>query len=299
MSAHAWDGNSYKKITQRAYWTGSEWKNITSSHLWTGTEWKLLFSSFTPAGIILGANFQTSTVTTVTIPGMIANPGLPGTVVQGNGVVSATSGPVRIGFTGHFTTTSNNTAYLGIYKNGTLIGTESAGSVNYNGALQLMGMANTTLAVGDVLTLGYRNQSGAFATTVVANRTMMTISAEDQPVAIGGTEIDQTPPVGWSDIVFTPNPGTVMDGTSFVVQKSHPSAILTANVNCRSDNKSAIRILVNGNVVNTSSDIGGYDVRGGPAVSYPLAAGDRVKVQYNRISQFGTTIYTRSGFAVL
>ena len=32
-----------------------------------------------------------------------------------------------------------------------------------------------------------------------------------------GTEVDQTPPVGWSDMVFMPNPGTVMDGSSFVV----------------------------------------------------------------------------------
>lgn len=115
----------------------------------------------------------------------------------------------------------------------------------------------------------------------------------------GGTEVDQTPPVGWSDIVFTPNPGTVMDGTSSVVSKSHPRAILTANVNCRSDGRSAIRILVNGNVVNNSSDIEGYDVRGGTAVGYPLTAGDRVKVQYNGISQFGTTIFTRIGFTVL
>ncbi|RQO40035.1 hypothetical protein DBV08_31500 [Rhodococcus sp. KBW08] len=65
------------------------------------------------------------------------------------------------------------------------------------------------------------------------------------------------------------------------------------------DGRSAIRILVNGYVVNISSDIGGYDVRGGTAVSYPLTAGDGVKVQYNRISQFGTTIFTRSGVAVL
>lgn len=36
-------------------------------------------------------------------------------------------------------------------------------------------------------------------------------------MAIGGTEVDQTPPVGWSDLVFTPNPGTAMDGTSSVV----------------------------------------------------------------------------------
>jgi hypothetical protein len=43
------------------------------------------------------------------------------------------------------------------------------------------------------------------------------ISEEDQLVAIGGTEVDQTPPVGWSDLVFTPNPGTAMDGTSSVV----------------------------------------------------------------------------------
>jgi len=58
------------------------------------------------------------------------------------------------------------------------------------------------------------------------------------------------------------------------------------------DGRSAIRILVNGYVVNISSDIGGYDVRGGTAVSYPLTAGDGVKVQYNRISQFGTTIFS-------
>ncbi|MDF2467765.1 MAG: hypothetical protein K0Q61_137 [Rhodococcus erythropolis] len=56
---------------------------------------------------------------------------------------------------------------------------------------------------------------------------------------------------------------------------------------------------MNGNVVNNSSDIGGYDVRGGTAAGYPLTAWDRVKVQYNGISQFGTTIFTRSGFAVL
>lgn len=56
---------------------------------------------------------------------------------------------------------------------------------------------------------------------------------------------------------------------------------------------------MNGNVVNNSSDIGGYDVRGGTAAGYPLTAGDRVKVQYNGISQFGATIFTRSGFAVL
>lgn len=70
-------------------------------------------------------------------------------------------------------------------------------------------------------------------------------------------------------------------------------------MNCRSDGRSAIRILVNGNVVNNSSDIGGYDVRGGTAAGYPLTAWDRVKVQYNGISQFGATIFTRSGFAVL
>lgn len=81
--------------------------------------------------------------------------------------------------------------------------------------------------------------------------------------------------MGWSDIVFTANPGTIMDGTSFVVQKSDPRAILTANMNCRSDGRSAIRILMNGNVVNNSSDIGGYDVCGGTAVSYPLTAGDK------------------------
>lgn len=33
------------------------------------------------------------------------------------------------------------------------------------------------------------------------------------------------------------------------------------------DGRSAIRILVNGNVVNNSSDIGGYEVRGGTAVA--------------------------------
>ncbi len=56
---------------------------------------------------------------------------------------------------------------------------------------------------------------------------------------------------------------------------------------------------MNGDAVNNSSDIGGYDVRGGTAVGYPLTAGDGVKVQYNGISQFGTTIFTRSGFTVL
>ncbi|MCW0191627.1 MAG: hypothetical protein OJJ55_10040, partial [Rhodococcus sp.] len=54
-----------------------------------------------------------------------------------------------------------------------------------------------------------------------------------------------------------------------------------------------------GSSVSNPRGQGPYDVRGGSAVGYPLTAGDRVKVQYNGISQFGTTIFTRSGFTVL
>jgi len=44
-------------------------------------------------------------------------------------------------------------------------------------------------------------------------------------VAIGGAEVDQTPPVGWSDLLFTPNAGTVMDGSSSVVMDGSSSVV--------------------------------------------------------------------------
>ncbi len=58
-------------------------------------------------------------------------------------------------------------------------------------------------------------------------------------------------------------------------------------------------ILVNDTVVATGPNTSAYDLRARVTAGISLAAGDLVKVQVQRVSTFGTTVYAGAKFAIV
>lgn len=254
---------------------------------------------FTSTGMVKSGTFSTTSTAPVVVTGMIANTALPGSTVTSDALVSAFAGLVRIGFSIELTSSGGQTSTVGVYKNGVLVGTAEVGTVAYNGVTVIFGSVTTTVAVGDAITLRYNQASTGWSTTVAATVTRLNMSAGDSVALGGATAADYTPVVGWSDVVFTPNPGTVMSGNAFVVQADHPNAIVTSVLPVRSDSTMAARILVNDVVVYTGPNTSAYDLRVRATAGIALAAGDLVKIQVQRVSTFGTTVYAGAKAAIL
>lgn len=255
--------------------------------------------AFTPTGMVKGSASNITSTTPTLVPGMAANANLPGSVVTSDTLVSSFAGAVRIGFSIELSTSGGTTGNAAVFKNGVQVGTVFTLSVPYNGATLIFGSVTTTVAVGDQIAIQYWSASASYAVSIKATTTRLNMS-DGGSLAVGGSvSATYTPAVDWSDMPLVADSGTTLSGNAIVVPAAHPNAILAAYAGINSGAAMALRFLVNGTVVHTGASSPGYDVRMVAAVGMPLAAGDLVKVQVQRISTFATTVAGGSRFAIV
>lgn len=251
----------------------------------------------------------TATTTTLTslypLTGMVADTSAaPGSIVNGGtSLVSQHTGQARVGFcVGTTTGASNLTPAYTLYKNGVQVpGTEISDIVTYRQPHLLSGSFVMTVAAGDTISIGMtRNGNAGFDLSWPINLTRLHIVPVDMVPASATITSSYQATAGWADITgWVPTSGTTISGNSIVVPATNPAAIIAAQIKISTDVQSSIRFLVNGTVVYTGPNAPGYDFSAVGATTYPLVAGDLVKVQYLRNSAYNTLIDVASKFAIV
>lgn len=168
MSAHAWNGNAFAKIRQRAYWTGSAWQTIKSSHIWTGTAWQTIYASFAPSKMKKSGTQSVNTDAFSQLVGWTPDPAVTGSAIVDNALIANGSKVVNVvAFVDYTGGGYGNTTTVELRKNGAMIATNffkshGAGTVTVTAP-------NHAVSGGDAFTVWVKRAYFGITVTALSN----------------------------------------------------------------------------------------------------------------------------------